>query len=90
MRLSAISENDFRLRELVPAAPTPAPGAMLGAPPTAAPGAAPAVQQDPQAAAKMQAQQALDRANQKKQIQDQIKQTQAQLVNLQKQLAGIQ
>jgi hypothetical protein len=38
---------------------------------------------------KMMAQQALDRANKKKEIQDQIKQTQEQLAELQKQLAMI-
>jgi hypothetical protein len=47
------------------------------------------VQQDPAAQAKMMAQQALDRANRKKQIQDQIKQTQEQLAALQKELATI-
>jgi hypothetical protein len=47
------------------------------------------VQQDPAAQAKMMAQQALDRADRKKQIQDQIKQTQEQLAALQKELATI-
>jgi hypothetical protein len=47
------------------------------------------VSQDPAAQAKMQAQQALDRANRKKQIQDQITQTQKQLQDLQKELASI-
>jgi hypothetical protein len=86
MKLSSIvSETEFaRLWEL------DAP--MLGATPTAgattmAPGQQ--VAQDPAAQAKMQAQQALDRANRKKQIQDQIKQTQEQLANLQKELASI-
>jgi hypothetical protein len=46
-------------------------------------------QQNPQAQAKMMAQQALDRNNRKKQIQDQIKQTQEQLATLQKELATI-
>ena len=85
MRFSSISnEADFsRLREL---APTMAPGA---APSTqAAPGVAQATQ-DPQANAKMQAQQALDRANRKKEIQTQIAATQKQLQDLQKQLAAI-
>jgi hypothetical protein len=88
MKLSAIvSEMEFtRLREL------DAP--MLGATPAAATGSATMapgqqVAQDPAAQAKMQAQQALDRANRKKQIQDQIKQTQEQLANLQKELATI-
>jgi hypothetical protein len=43
-------------------------------------------QQDPQAAAKMQAQQALDRLNQKKQLEDDIKQTHEQITQLQKSL----
>jgi hypothetical protein len=47
------------------------------------------MQADPQAQAKMMAQQALDRQNRKKQIQDQIKQNQEQLADLQKQLAAI-
>jgi hypothetical protein len=47
------------------------------------------VGQDPAAQSKMLAQQALDRQNRKKQIQDQIKQTQEQLADLQKQLATI-
>ena len=47
------------------------------------------VQQDPAAQAKMMAQQALDRQNRKKSIQDQIKQTQEQLAALQKELATI-
>jgi hypothetical protein len=90
MKLSSIvSEMEFtRLREL------DAP--MLGATPTAgtAPGATTMppgqqVAQDPAAQAKMQAQQALDRANRKKQIQDQITQTQKQLQDLQKELASI-
>jgi hypothetical protein len=87
MKLSAIvSETEFaRLQEL------DAP--MLGAAPTA-PGAntltpGQTVGQDPAAQAKMQAQQALDRANRKKQIQDQIVQTQKQLQDLQKQLATL-
>ena len=47
------------------------------------------VSQDPQAQQKMMAQQALDRANQKKEIQELIKQKQAELADLQKQLAAI-
>ena len=91
MKLSNIlSEREFsRLQELTPTvASAAAPGA---APATTAPapGAAQATQ-DPQAAAKMQAQQALDRMNQKKQLQDTIKQTQEQIVELQKQLADQQ
>jgi hypothetical protein len=86
MKLSNIvSETEFtRLAEL------DAP--MLGATPTQgattlAPGQS--MQADPLAQAKMMAQQALDRQNRKKQIQDQIKQTQEQLADLQKQLAAI-
>jgi hypothetical protein len=86
MKLSAIvSETEFaRLQELD--APmlgtTPAAGAT-----TLAPGQQAAV--DPQAQAKMQAQQALDKVNQKKQIQDAISQKQKELQDLQKQLAQI-
>ena len=91
MKLSTIlSEREFsRLRELAPttAAPAPATTTTSGAAP--APGVAQATQ-DPQAAAKMQAQQALDRMNQKKAVQDAIKQTQDQIVQLQKQLADQQ
>jgi len=87
MKLSNITtESEFaRIREL-------APTTLGAAPAMAAPTQTPAigtVAQDPQAAAKMQAQQALDRANRKKQIQDQIKQTQQQLIDLQKELAQI-
>jgi hypothetical protein len=84
------NEGDFlKIRELAPAVAPGTPGAPLGAPP---PGAAPtgsAPPPNPQMQQKMMAQQALDRANQKKQIQDQIKQTQEQLADLQKQLAAI-
>ncbi len=86
MKLSNIvSETEFaRLQEL------DAP--MLGAAPTAgtttmAPGQQ--VAQDPAAQAKMQAQQALDRANRKKEIQTAITQKQKELQDLQKQLAQI-
>jgi hypothetical protein len=94
MRLLAIAESDNILSELAPpamgsqapagpaAGPAPAQGAT-----TMAPGQQ--VQQDPQAMAKMMAQQALDRQNQKKEIQDQIKQKQEELQDLQKQLAAI-
>jgi hypothetical protein len=47
------------------------------------------VQQDPAAQAKMAAQQALDRQNRKKQIQDQIKQAQENIAALQKELATL-
>jgi phage-related minor tail protein len=88
MKLSNIvSETEFaRLQELdapmLGATPAPAAGAT-----TMAPGQQ--VAADPQAQAKMQAQQALDRANQKKQIQDAISQKQKELQDLQKQLAQI-
>ena len=71
--------------------PSPATGMQpVAKPGTVAPAAgAAAATQDPMANAKMQAQQALDRQAQKKQIQDQIKQTQEQLMDLQKQLAKL-
>lgn len=72
-----------RLQELAPPVPPP-----TGSP---APNTPPAGQQppDPQMQAKMMAQQALDRMNQKKAVQDQIKQKQEELAALQKQLAAI-
>jgi len=89
MKLSNIvSEQEFiRLSELTP----PMAGAAMAAPATGSTTLAPGqqVSQDPAAQAKMAAQQALDRANRKKQIQDQITQTQKQLQDLQKQLAQI-
>jgi hypothetical protein len=77
---------DLKLGELVPGT-MPAPTA----PAPVTPGATTVgqVQQDPQAQQKMMAQQALDRANKKKEIQDQIKAKQAELQDLQKQLAQI-
>jgi len=86
---SIVSESEFaRIRELAPATlgAAPMPGAAPGATPAQT---TPIQQQDPQAAAKMQAQQALDRANRKKQIQDEIKQTQTHLQELQKELATL-
>jgi hypothetical protein len=82
-------EGDFlKIRELAPTLGAPAPGAAPGAGATTmAPGQQ--VSQDPQAQQKMMAQQALDRANQKKEIQELIKQKQAELADLQKQLAAI-
>jgi hypothetical protein len=80
------SEEEFlRIRELAPMATTMAPQ------PTGATTLAPnqPVQQDPQAMAKMAAQQAKDRMDQKKQIQDQIKQTEQQLQDLKKKLAEL-
>lgn len=90
MKLSAIAEWDSRLRELVPPSTgaAPAPGALA---PTGATTLKPGqpVQQDPAAMAKMAAQQALDKQNQKKELQDQIKQKQEELADLNKQLAAI-
>jgi hypothetical protein len=90
MKLSSIvSETEFaRLREFDPVMTGTE---MLGGEPTGDTTMAPGQQvaQDPAAQAKMQAQQALDRANRKKQIQDQITQTQKQLQDLQKELASI-
>jgi signal transduction protein with GAF and PtsI domain len=88
---SIVSETEFRrVNELTPTgsmtqANIPSPTGSQ--PITTAPGQQ--VQQDPQAQAKMMAQQALDRNNRKKQIQDQITATQKQLQDLQKQLATI-
>lgn len=86
MKFSDINESEFfRLKELTP---TPVTGAAPAASTTTvAPGTP--VTQDPAAMAKMAAQQALDRANQKKQIQELIKQKQQELQDLQKQLAAI-
>jgi len=87
MRFSdLVNEGDFlNIRELAPTmAPPAAPAAGAT---TLAPGQQ--VATDPAAQAKMMAQQALDKANQRKQLQDQIKQTQSQLIDLQKQLAAI-
>ena len=93
MKLSTIVSE----REIARLAELDAP--MLGATPTgAAPAPAPGtttlqpgqqVQNDPAAQAKMMAQQALDRANRKKQIQELIKDKQQELQDLQKQLAAI-
>lgn len=85
MKLSNIvSETEYtRLSELVPPAPGAAP--MAG---TTAPGIAQTTQ-DPAAQAKMMAQQALDRANKKKDIQLQISAKQKEIADLQKQLATI-
>ena len=79
-----ISEREVRelTSPVAGAAPAPNAGATTMSPNQQ-------VQQDPAAQAKMMAQQALDRANRKKQIQDQIKQTQEQLAALQKELATI-
>lgn len=80
------SEEEFlKIRELAPAMATGSPqqaGATTMAPNQP-------VQQDPQAMAKMAAQQAKDRMDQKKQIQDQIRQTEQQLQDLKKKLAEL-
>jgi hypothetical protein len=93
MKLSAIAEWDSRLRELVPPSTgaAPAPGAPGAPAPTGATTLKPGqqIQQDPAAMAKMAAQQALDKQNQKKELQDQIKQKQEELADLNKQLAAI-
>jgi hypothetical protein len=75
-------EGDFlKIRELAPTiGATPMPSSTTGVQ---------QVSQDPQAQQKMMAQQALDRANKKKEIQDQIKQKQQELTDLQKQLAEL-
>jgi hypothetical protein len=89
MKLSnIISEREqFRLRELTPA--PAAPGAVApGTAPTI--GATPAPAQDPQAQAKMMAQQAQSRLEQKKQLEDQIKQKQQEIANSQKALQDMQ
>jgi hypothetical protein len=77
------------IRELAPM--TNVAGATTVAPAAGATTMAPGqqVQQDPQAQAKMMAQQALDRQNKKKEIQDQIRLKQQELQELQKQLAQI-
>lgn len=86
-----VSETEFRrVTELTPTdsmtqANIPSPTSSQ--PITKAPGQP--APQDPQAQAKMQAQQALDRNTRKKQIQDQITATQKQLQDLQKQMATI-
>lgn len=78
------NESDFlKIKEL---APTIAPGTTPGAT-TMAP--TQQVSNDPNAQAKMMAQQALDRQNRKKDIQDQIKQKQEEIANLQKELAAL-
>ena len=74
----------MRFRDLVSEiTPPAAPGAAT----TMAPGQQ--VSADPAAQQKMMAQQALDRANKKKEIQDTIKAKQQELQDLQKQLAEL-
>ena len=85
MRFSDLSKD---LAELGPTtmtattAPAPTAGATTLAP-------SQTVQADPQAQAKMMAQQALDRQNRRKEVQDLIKAKQEELADLQKQLAAI-
>jgi hypothetical protein len=88
MKLSSIIDEfeALRLRELEVPATTTMPQ-QPGATTTVAPGQQ--IAQDPATQAKMMAQQALDRANKKKEIQDAIRQKQAELSDLQKQLAAI-
>lgn len=84
MKLTDIGES-YILPELVPPATpgtAPAPQPQTS---TTSSNAAP----NPQAQAQMMAQQALDRANKKKEIQDQIRAKQQELADLQKQLAEI-
>ena len=73
--------RDF-VGELTPTTTPPTPGST-----TLAPGQQ--VSADPAAQQKMMAQQALDRANKKKEIQDVIRSKQQELQDLQKQLAAI-
>lgn len=80
--------SEFYLdRELTDALP-PA-GMAPAAPPPTVPGQTQNVATDPQAQAKMMAQQAVDMQNKKKELQDQIKAKQQEIMDLQKQLASI-
>lgn len=72
MKLSEFTFEDPAIAAPEPGATTMAPGQQVAA--------------DPAAQQKMMAQQALDRANKKKALQDAIKQTQDQITQLQKQL----
>ena len=82
------SEIDFlQVKELTTPTPTSTTNTTTTGATTMAPGQT--VQADPQAQAKMQAQQALDRQNRKKEVQDLIRQKQEELADLQKQLAAI-
>ena len=78
----------MRFSEITPM-PTAGTAPAVSGSPASSTNPAGAATGDPQAQAKMMAQQALDRANQKKQIQDAIKQKQQELTNLQKQLATL-
>tara|TARA_A200000159_G_C7255775_1_gene310853 strand:- start:678 stop:932 length:255 start_codon:yes stop_codon:yes gene_type:complete len=80
--------SEFYLdRELTDALP-PA-GMAPATPPPTVPGQTQNVATDPQAQAKMMAQQAVDMQNKKKELQDQIKAKQQEIMDLQKQLASI-
>jgi hypothetical protein len=87
MRLSAISENDFRLKELLPGTPPNTMPTQQGSVPTMA------SQQSGLATGGMNpaqsAQAAIQHNDQKKQLQDQIRQTEKTLIDLRKQLAGL-
>jgi hypothetical protein len=94
MRLANISENDFRLRELMPgtstttASPTP-----QGTVPTMATQQQAQAQPSGLAGGGMDpaqaAQAAKQRQEEKKQLQDQIKQTEQMLIDLRKRMAEI-
>jgi len=94
MRLANISENDFRLRELMPgtstttASPTP-----QGTVPTMGTQQQAQAQQSGLAGGSMDpaqaAQAAKDRQEEKQQVQDQIKATEQQLIDLRKRLAEL-
>jgi hypothetical protein len=83
MRLSEFTLD----KRLVDALPPP--GAGAATPPPTVPGQTQNVATDPQAQAKMMAQQAVDLQNRKKELQDQIKAKQQELMDLQKELASI-
>ena len=89
MRFQDVSpEIDFlQVKELTTPTPTSTVNTTTTGAQTMAPGQT--VQQDPAAQQKMMAQQALDRQNRKKEVQDLIKQKQEELADLQKQLAAI-
>ena len=81
--------SEFYLdKELTDALPPPGAGVQQPPPPTV-PGQTQNVATDPQAQAKMMAQQAVDLQKRKKEIQDQIKAKQQELMDLQKELASI-
>ena len=84
MKLDELKVIDDIISELIP--PVPSNMTQQGAT-TLAPGQQ--VTDDPQAQRKMQAQQALDKQNQKRAIQDAIRQKQEELNDLRKQLAQI-